>query len=567
MPKPLTTPKLLKKIRKIAFPKRGKEDFGLAWRQLLEAHREEWEQARRAAADGPRVLMATSTGGHGMAAPVESLLAMALTLRGADVSILLCDAHLPACSMATLGEIPNITEFIQSGLSNTKCPKCFKKGRSIFGPLGLPIHWYSQLVSPEARETVDSLASTIPLAAIPDFRLDGIAAGEHAMAGALRFFAKGDLDGEPQAEAVLRRYFQAALITTFAVRELLGQQHFDCAVFHHGIYVPMGLIGEVARQRSVRVVNWIQAYRKNCFVFSHHDTYHHTLMTEPVDRWEDMPWNAAIETQLLDYLKSRWQGTKDWIRFHDKPQFDLNAIEAEVGVDFAKPCIGLLTNVIWDAQLHYPANAFANMLEWVLETIRYFAERRDLQLLIRVHPAEITGFIPSRQKVEDEIRRAFANLPPNVFVIPPESRVSTYAAMSRCDCVIIYGTKTGVELTSMGIPVIVAGEAWIRNKGITLDAASRETYFAMLAQLPLGRRLDAATTRRARKYAYHFFFRRMIPLAFFEQTGKQPPYRLALKGFDELKPGNSRGLDTICDGILNGGDFIFPAERDHEVHP
>ncbi|MCG6908380.1 MAG: capsule biosynthesis protein [Desulfobacteraceae bacterium] len=563
MPKTLTAQKLLKKIRKIAFPKKDKEDFGLAWQELLDAHRDPWEQARRTATDGPRILIATSTGGHGMAAPVESLLAMALTLRGANVSILLCDAFLPACSMATLGEIASLRKFIQSGLSNTKCPKCFKKGRSIFGPLGLPIHWYSQLLSPGARQKLAALAGATPLAAIPDFRLDGIAVGEHALAGALRFFAKGDLDGEAHAEAVLRRYFLAALITTFAVRELLSRQPFDCAVFHHGIYVPMGLIGEVARQEGVRVVNWIQAYRKNCFIFSHEDTYHHTLMTEPVDRWEDMPWNAAIENHLLDYLKSRWQGTGDWIRFHDRPDFDLEAIEAEVGVDFAKPCVGLLTNVIWDAQLHYPANAFANMLEWVLETIRHFAKRRDLQLLIRVHPAEITGFIPSRQKVVDEIRRAFASLPPNVFVIPPESRVSTYAAMSRCDCVIIYGTKTGVELTSVGIPVIVAGEAWIRNKGITLDAASRETYFDMLAQLPLGRRLDAATTERARKYAYHFFFRRMIPLAFFEPTGKQPPYRLAVRRFDALKPGNSRGLDTICDGILKGDDFIYPAERDH----
>ncbi|MGD8959193.1 MAG: hypothetical protein PVI27_05050, partial [Desulfobacteraceae bacterium] len=101
MPKTLTAQKLLKKIRKLVSPKKDKVDFGLAWRQLLDAHREVWEQARRAAAHGPRVLIATSTGGHGMAAPVESLLAMALTLRGANVSILLCDAFLPACSMAT----------------------------------------------------------------------------------------------------------------------------------------------------------------------------------------------------------------------------------------------------------------------------------------------------------------------------------------------------------------------------------------------------------------------------------------------------------------------------------
>ena len=122
----------------------------------------------------------------------------------------------------------------------------------------------------------------------------------------------------------------------------------------------------------------------------------------------------------------------------------------------------------------------------------------------------------------DEINNAFPTLPENVFIIPPESRISTYAAMLQCNAVIIFGTKTGVELTSMGIPVIVAGEAWIRNKGITLDAGSIKEYFDLLAGLPLSTRLDDATIERARKYAFHFFFRRMIPLEFFNQQAVGP---------------------------------------------
>ena len=89
----------------------------------------------------------------------------------------------------------------------------------------------------------------------------------------------------------------------------------------------------------------------------------------------------------------------------------------------------------------------------------------------------MSGDIPSRQRVVDEVRRAFPGSRPNVFVVPPESAMSTYAAAEACDAVIIYGTKTGVELTSLGIPVIVAGEAWIRNKGLTTDAASAADYF------------------------------------------------------------------------------------------
>ncbi len=71
--------------------------------------------------------------------------------------------------------------------------------------------------------------------------------------------------------------------------------------------------------------------------------------------------------------------------------------------------------------------------------------------------------------------------------------MSTYALMSLCNAAIIYGTKMGVELTSVGLPVIVAGEAWIRNKGLTHDASSPEEYFRILERAAVRR----APVRRA----------------------------------------------------------------------
>jgi hypothetical protein len=160
----------------------------------------------------------------------------------------------------------------------------------------------------------------------------------------------------------------------------------------------------------------------------------------------------------------------------------------------------------------------------------------------------------------DEIAKAFPELPPNIFVIPPESQASTYAAMAQANAVIIYGTKTGVELTSMGIPTIVAGEAWIRNKGLTLDAASPEEYFELLGRLPLGERMPPEQVRRARMYAYHFFFRRMVPVSSMVPTKAVPPFKLAIETIEELLPGRQPGLDVICEGILKGTPFIYPAE-------
>jgi hypothetical protein len=528
------------------------------WNRLLGNHHTEWNAALNRSQEGPNVLIATSVGAYLAGVTLESVLGVALSLRGAKVHVFLCDSALPACFDCEVTWFPKQERFVEQGPSQDLCKSCFSPAYEMCRSLGFVIHRYSDFLTDANFRFSDEVTQSLPFSQIRDYQFEGIPVGEHALAGALRFYARASLKDEPHSEAVLRRYFKAALLTTLATRNLLKALRFDCITFHHGIYVPQGLIGEVARQEKVRVVNWNPAYRKRCFIFSHHDTYHHTLLSEPVEQWENMDWTPELEEKLLTYLESRWQGTEDWIWFHERPETDLNRVAKETGIDFSKTRVGLLTNVMWDAQLHYPANAFPNMLEWIIQTISYFSKRPELQLLIRVHPAEIRGTLESRQPITNEIRKFYQVLPKNVFVIPPESHASTYAVMSRCNAVLIYGTKTGIELASLGIPIVTAGEAWIRNKGISMDASSSEAYFKILDRLPLKSGLDQKTIERARRYAYHFFFRRMIPLEFMEPTGTHPPFRLRLRGLDELMPGRSKGLDLICNGILKGSEFIYP---------
>ncbi|CAN5858958.1 hypothetical protein BH18ACI4_BH18ACI4_02370 [soil metagenome] len=529
------------------------------WNLLSGSQAEHWAAVKGASENGgPRVLIATSLGGYPIGASIESALAVALTLRGARVHVLLCDALLPACQMT---KIQNVApdELIKQ-YPQPRCPSCVASGKSIFEPLGLPIHWFGKLVGPDEVQGARRVAKTTPTDQIGAFTMSGLAVGEHALAGALRYYARGTLEGEAAGELMLRRYLEAAILSVHAIKRLLQENTYDVACFHHGIYVPQGLIGEVCRQQGVRVVNWNPAYRKHCFIFSHSDSYHHTMISEPTQDWENITWTPELQGKTLDYLKSRWQGTQDWIWFHEKPQENVDQIATELGVDFSRPCIGMLTNVMWDAQLHYRSNAFPDMQSWVLETINYFAKRPELQLIIRVHPAEIRGMIPSRQPLVAEIQRAFSLLPPNVFVIPPESHVSTYAVMERCNAVIIYNTKTGIEISSVGIPVIVAGEAWIRNKGFSLDATSSDEYFRILDELPMSSGLSEHELERAQKYAFHFFFRRMIPLPFVQSVEDSTPV-LDLSSLEELLPGRFPGLDVICDGILHGAPFIHAAEK------
>ena len=531
------------------------------WAHWIAQDRRLWKAARRRARLGPEVLLGTSMGGFTPATVMESLLGVALTLRGARVRYLLCDGALPACLQTHVMD-PDPGVLARYELGEVLCGACYPPGAAFYASHGLPVVRYGEFVSDEDRSEARRQSNEVAYDEIATYRWRDLAVGEHALAGTLRFYARGQLKGAEGGETTLRRFLEASLLTAMTMQNLLGGVGIDRACFHHGIYVPQGLIAETCRQDGVPLVTWNVAYRQGCFLFSHGDTYHHTMLDEPTETWEGMSWGPAQDNEIMEYLASRLTGTRDWLWFHERPIEDVDHIARELGINRDRPIIGLLTNVFWDAQLHYRANAFPDMLDWLLRSIDYFGRRPELQLLIRIHPAEVRGTIPSRQPLLDEIGKAFPAVPPNVFVIPPESNSSTYAAMEMCDAVLIYGTKTGVELSSRGIPVIVAGEAWVRGKGITQDANSPEEYFRLLDALPLGRRLDDATMRRARMYAYHFFLRRMIPLPFIHPAGgKSVPYTVEIQGLRDLLPGMHPGLDVICDGIVTGTPFVYPAER------
>lgn len=528
-----------------------------AWDKILGNDGESWEKSLASVDNSKKVLIATSIGSHLAAMQMETSLAVALTLRKAEVHVLLCDGILPGCQMCEPRFFSDPKKFVSGGPQESLCQDCFRPGKKVYEQIGVKVHAYSDYLTQEDRSLAKIIANTTPIDEIDHLIVDGVNIGEHAKSGALRFFARATLNEEPLGEQVLRKYLEAAVLTAMAVRKLLVKHKFEVSVFHHGIYVPQGIIGDVARQEGVRVVNWNPAYRKNCFIFSHEATYHHTLMTEPVSVWENMEWTPKREEIITSYLRSRWEGDNDWIRFQENPCFAKDKILAEIGCDSTRPLVGLLTNVMWDAQLHYPANTFRNMLEWLLFTVRWFERRPDVQLVIRVHPAEVRGSVPTRQPVVRELKKHFTKLPENVYVVTPDSNISTYVLSELCDTVIIYGTKTGVELTSVGIPVIVAGEAWIRNKGLTYDAENEEEYKKLLERLPLRDRLAPELVQRARKYAYHFFFRRMIPVNIFEEGQGWPPYVVAIEELNELCIGRDKGLDCICDGILYEKSFVY----------
>jgi hypothetical protein len=497
-------------------------------------------------------------------APVlDGVVAVALWMRGADPTFLLCDELLPACEQCAYVVFPRPEEFVASGPQGTLCRPCFSRGSQLLRPLRLPVRGYGELVDRRAvvRQALDD-ARRLSLDDCFTFELDGLRLGEQVRASVLRFFGKADLSDEPEplVAATARRYAAGALVAAAVAERALQVLEPDVVTAHHGVYVPQGVLGQVARREGVRVVNWGPSYRDRTFIFSHGDTYHMTFLSEPIATWDDRPLSETEERRLLDFLQARRRGEGDWAWVTPeaalrREEHERSEIVATLGLDLDRPVIGLLTNVLWDAQLYYDASAFGDMLEWLWATIDHFVAHPELQLLIRVHPHEVKH--GNRQPVSPAIKQRYPALPENVHLVEHDSPLNTYALMDLCSAVLIYGTKTGVELTPFGTPVVVAADAWIRDKGLTIDISTRAEYARILDGLAALGPLDPETVMRARRYAHHFFFRRMIPIAAFEPGTQEPVLRL--ESLADLAPGHDPGLDVICDGILEGKEFVFDA--------
>ncbi|MCA9814405.1 MAG: hypothetical protein KC652_04770 [Cyanobacteria bacterium HKST-UBA01] len=65
------------------------------------------------------------------------------------------------------------------------------------------------------------------------------------------------------------------------------------------------------------------------------------------------------------------------------------------------------------------------------------------------------------------------------------------------------------------------------------------------------------------KYAYHFYLRKMIPIGVIQKAPfENAPYSIPKMPLSRLAAGSDKGLDLVCEGILNPErQFVFESEQ------
>jgi hypothetical protein len=440
-----------------------------------------------------RYLIATNIGGNLNTLSLDVVIAKALESRGHRVDFTICGGNFDGCMYMEINKFNSIDDFINR--NEKLCKSCNSFGLSTLRKYG-----YNPIILNADSEL--------------DVEFNN---SESSISGVKRFLAVSNLNNDYRTQELLKKFGRSSANYTSQFEEIFKFNKYDAVIAHHGIYVPQGDVVASAKKFGVTVFTWVQGYRKSSYIFAKNDTYHKTLMFD--DGW-DRALSGPERAEISDYLSSRDSGENDWIRFGlTTRKVRLEEFFGEIN---DRRIFLLLTNVSWDAQLHYDSNAFSNMFDWLRTTIEFFQDYPQNLLIIRIHPAEVTGKIKSREPVSDWIKINFSSLPPNILVVEPTDDVSTYSLMKISDFGLIYASKSGLEMLAQGKKVIVSGEAWIKNKGLCLEPKNKSDYLEFLKIVAEDTESSPVDIEKVLRYAHYFFFRRTISISSIKAINHYP---------------------------------------------
>lgn len=510
------------------------------------------------------VLLATSTSRDSLPTSVEIVLARALHLAGCRTVLTYCSGSF-ACNLCNTQTLKRDTnKFIASDSFNPFCDSCSSVAKNyLAGSDWLEV---LDLTPPNVRNVAVSNFEDVKASSLgfgkydlskinSKLGFDSFYIFDHAKAATLKFFAVDIFDHtDSDHTRVLERFIYSSLVYAVSIKQLVGEHKVTDVVLNHGIYVPQGVIADTCRQLGVNVICWNLAYRRNTFIFAHGQSYHHDMVKNIDVTLDAITWSPDKEKLILNYLRERQVGESDWLTFQDnKNSFESPENQLRENQDYSKT-LAVFTNVAWDAQVHFEENVYPSMRSWLQDIVEYAVAHPDVLVVVRVHPAEKRGLLPSRTKVVDMIPDGAAENIKNLMVIDADSKITSYDVASVANAVCVYGSKIGIELAPFK-PVVVCGEAWVRNKGIAIEVMERRQLGECLNQA-LNSKVSSAQRTRALKVAYYVFFLRFMEINVFEQSlGHYPPFKIKenLLDNDLLE---DRGLQAFVNAIENKSEFI-----------
>lgn len=520
----------------------------------------EWKALRRlartASKPGPgaeRVLF-MSWRGWSTHVAIETVLGHAVERRGGAAIFAYCGGRLPICEVMPVEAAPPMP-----------CHSCREYVAGAIAAAGFDSVALRDVLDVAAsvsiaRKRVGELAS---VSACESYTDQGLPLGRLVRISVAWFLSRGTLPDTPEVISTYRSFLISGTVVAHGARAILERTHPDRVFMLNGTFFAEQIMTALARERGIACSSYEKGFIHDSIVVTTGTPAAHLKV--PPGTWEsvrDVPLTDD-ESQAIDaYLGQRRRGVGVPNNFWKVRVDDVDRIRHDLHLDAGRPLVIMFCNILWDSAVLEREIAFPGMGDWVIEGIEWARRHPEIDLVVRIHPAEIRlQNHPTRERMADHVASHVRVLPPNVRVVQADDPTSSYVFMDEARLGLVYTSTVGLELAARGVPVLTAADTHYRGRGFTIDPIDARSYWAEADRL-LGEPPDAEERARirelARRYAVLLFFRFHNVLDAVTEDGRSSP-RIRVTEAADLDPGLDSAVDRVVAGILDGVSTVAPA--------
>jgi hypothetical protein len=408
----------------------------------------------------------------------------------------------------------------------------------------------------------------------------GAAVGREAFSTVSRYLHEGGVSlDDPRARRLLEQVLPSALRTAIAAQGMLDDLRPEVVLFNERNYADQGPLCDVALARDLNVVQWVAGFEDDTMVFKRYTretkSYHpRSLSDESWPRIEAMDWTERHERQLEEDFTRRYDKTATYFGRWNQGWTEERSPEeivGRLGLDPARKTAVLFSHVLWDANMFYGRDLFADQEEWFVETLRAACRNDRVNWVVKLHPANVWKRKRDRARGElgelAAIREHVGELPAHVRLLAPDTDISTRSLFDVTDWGLTIRGSIGFELPCFGKPVLTAGTGYYSGYGFTVDSETADEYLARVAAIHEIPPLTDEQVLLARKHAYALFRLRQSRFTSFRSVFV-PLKRIAdpLEATIELSVRSAEELQR-SDDLRRVGDWVASSDALDYLEP
>lgn len=476
----------------------------------------------------------------------DRILSYALRLRGAEVIPLYCDA-VQSVECEVWGGVWGGQNFEEN------CKNCVAKSQRLWQNSPVPALRLSQYLQDGDRKDILARTKNLDSEQWATYVEDGLPFGRWAKDKLVNHYVVGDYHLIPDYHSLGLVHLKNFLLLKVAYKRIIDDVKPDRIIANDSYYGMWAILQKLCERKGIPFYShWLGA-RQNAWCYAYNDAAMNLNFSKPWKKFSQISLDERRKGKVRRWLEGRAAG-KEMIfdtaslAEHQNDEFDLDNIDPQ------KPIALLPANVIWDLAALNKQIIFVDMIDWIAETIQWFAAHSEFQLIIKPHPGELNPSIPAtEERVQVGLSRRGVHLPENVFLLSPKVNLTVYQLFPVVQVGLVHTTTVGIEMAALGLPVITTAKSPYRGFGFTIDPVSQETYFDLLERTLLGEKtLDPdAQVDLAYKFILFYHYHYYTKIDIMDYTRGETP-RLKVRSLEDLLSGNNQYLDYVLDSIMAG---------------